>query len=254
MELNERHQKIIDLVRENLFISSQKLSKLLYVSTATIRRDLVYLSDKGLIKRSHGGAVSIYSTQIEYSNYVRTQAQIIEKKKIAAKCYEYLDDGLAYFIDSSTTVSHVIPYFGHFNDLTIVTNGIDIAEQLSVFTQFHLFLTCGRISFNTNSAVGADTVSYINRFNCNIFLFSCNAISADGGVMEADYEQMETKQAMLLKSKKHILLVDHTKFGKNATFKTCDFSEIDVLITDAMPDIEFVNVLERNNVKLVISQ
>ena len=254
MLINTRHQKILDIVREHVTISTQKLADLLYVSSATIRRDIVFLDSKGLIKRTHGFVSSVFSTQIEFANLLRVQEQVQEKKKIAAKCYDFLKDDYTYFLDSSTTVSYIIPYISKFKGLTIITNGLDTANQLSTLTQFNLFLTCGSISYSTNSTIGSDTVDYINKFNGHIFLFSCNSISTNGGVTETNYEQMQTKTAMLKNSKTHILVVDNTKFGKLAPFKTCDFDDIDILITDKMPSEEFIQAFKENNVKLVVAE
>lgn len=253
MLINTRHQKILDIVREHVTIPTQKLAEMLYVSSATIRRDIAYLDSRGLIKRSHGFVTSIYSTQTEFTNFLRVQKQVPEKKKIAEKCFEFLKNDCTYFLDSSTTVSYIIPYFSKLKGLTIITNGLDTAQQLSALTQFNLFLTCGSISYSTNSTIGSDTVDYINKFNSHIFLFSCNAISVEGGITETNYEQMRTKTAMLKKSKTTILVADHTKFGKLASFKTCDFSDIDILITDKAPTKNFIKASEENNVKLVIA-
>ena len=253
MLVNNRHQKIINIVREHVTISTQKLADLLFVSSATIRRDIAYLDSRGLIKRSHGFVTSVFSTQMEFANLLRVQEQVQEKKRIAAKCYDFLKDDYTYFLDSSTTVSYIIPYISKFKGLTVITNGLDTANQLSLLTQFNLFLTCGSISYLTNSTVGSDTVAYINKFNSHVFLFSCNSISLNGGVTESNYEQMRAKTAMLKNSKTHILVVDSTKFGKLSSFKTCDFDDIDILITDKKPSKEFIKAFEQKNVKLVIA-
>lgn len=253
MLINERHQRIIDIVRENGTISTLKLSERLFVSPATIRRDLTFLSERGLIKRKHGYVQSIYKSQVEFTNLLRAQVQVPEKKKIAEKCSEFLRDEFTYFLDSSTTVEYLIPYFSKLSNITVITNGLETASKLSYFTQFHLFMAGGAISFSTNSTVGSDTVDHIKRFNSNIFIFSCRALSLSGGIMEANFEQMRTKTAMLENSKKHILLVDHTKFNQFSSFKTCDFSLIDILITDQMPPREYVDFFEKNNVKLIIA-
>ena len=254
MLINERHQKILDLLRDKVNISSQELSELLFVSPATVRRDLAYLYSKGLIIKHHGYAQSVFTSQVEYTSLIRAQAQINEKKRIAERCNEFLRDEFTYFIDSSTTASYVIPYFSKFSNITLVTNGLDTANQLSYFTQFHLFLVGGAISFSTNSTVGSDTVEHIKNFNSNIFIFSCQSIDINGGVMEANYEQMRTKAAMLGNSKKHILLVDSTKFDKLSSYKTCNFDDIDILITDKMPSQDYVKVFEKNNIRLIVAE
>ena len=253
MLTNDRHDQILKIINSERSISTKKLMSILFVSEATVRRDLSYMEEKGLLKRVHGGAIIINSPASEESSLIREQILVREKKRMAQEALRFIDNGYSCFIDSSTTVGHIIPLLNEFKELSIVTNGIHCALMFIKFTKFDVILTNGRVNFATGSTVGVDTVSYIKQFNCNVFIFSCSGISLSNGITEANIEQMRTKQEMIRQSSMHVLLVDHTKFDKIFFAKTCDFDRIDVIITDLMPSNDYVELFKKQNIRLIIA-
>lgn len=252
MLISERHQKILSILQKEKVVSTKKLREILFVSEATLRRDLTKMEQKGLIKRTYGGATIIESTAIESSILIREQKQISEKRKIAAKTLDLLRDNQSYFIDSSSTIGHLLYLFNKFKDITVITNGLNNAAILMQTTATNVYITPGFVNVKTNSIIGADTIEYINKFNCNFFLFSCAGISLNG-VTEANLEQSMVKREMLKNSKIHILLADHTKFNKIFLCKSCDFKDIDYLVTDLEPEREYIDLLEKTGVQLIIA-
>lgn len=252
MLISDRHQKILNILQEEKSVSNKKLIETLYVSEATLRRDLSKMEQKGLLQRTHGGATIIESPTNESSLMVREQKQIKEKRKICIKCYDFIQDNSSYFIDSSSTVSHLLPYFNNFKDITAITNGLHNAMILTQTTRANVYITSGVIYTKTNSILGSDTIDYINNFNCNAFIFSCGGVSPQG-VTEANFEQRLVKRAMLKNSKIHILLVDHTKFGKIYLSRTCGFEEIDYIITDQMPSPEYLEIFKQTKTKVIVA-
>lgn len=253
MLVQERQQKIIDILRKEKSISLKKLKKILYVSEATIRRDLSKLEQKGIIQRTHGGAILPEASTKESSILVRQQTQIKEKKKIARTCLPMISDDSSVFVDSSSTVGHLLYLFKELKGMTIITNGLNNALIASQNTNANLYLTPGIVFTKTNSVLGADTIDYVAGFNCNHFIFSCSGISLNQGVMEASFEQKLVKEAMLRQSKHHILLVDHTKFEKIFMTTTCGFDAIDTVITDRQPPDEYIRMFKESDVRLVVA-
>ncbi len=252
MLVQERQQKIIDILRKEKTISLRKLKDIFYVSEATIRRDLSKLEQKGIIQRTHGGAILPESSTEESSILVRQQTQIKEKKKIAHGCLPLIPDNASVFLDSSSTVGHLLYLLKDIKGLTIITNGLNNAMIASQSTNANLYLSPGIVFTKTNSVLGADTIDYVNGFNCNYFIFSCSGISLNHGVMEASFEQKMVKEAMLRKSKHHILLVDHTKFEKIYMTTTCGFDVIDVVITDKQPPDDYIKMFKEHDVELIV--
>ena len=134
-----------------------------------------------------------------------------------------------------------------------MTNGLNNAAILTNSSNVRVYLPGGIIYNNTNSVLGIDTVTYIKNFNCNAFIFSCGGISLSAGITEASLEQALVKREMLNHSKLHILLVDHTKFDKIYLCQTCDFSDIDYVITNKKPSDDYINAFKKSGTTLMVS-
>lgn len=252
MLISERHQKILEILQKEKSISTKKLMDLLYVSEATIRRDLTKMELKGLLKRTHGGATIIDSSFRESSYLIREQTLVKEKRKIALKCLEFLNDNTTYFVDSSSTIGHLLYYFTDFKNITVITNGLNNAIILSQTSSANVYLVPGILCDKTISLLGSETLDYIKKFNCDIFLFSCGGISPNG-ISEPNYEQGIIKKGMLKQAKMNILLVDHTKFNKNYLYNFNNFEDIDYIITDETPDDIYIDLCKKTNTKLIIT-
>jgi len=252
MLISERHQKIMDILQKEKAASIKKLMAALFISEATLRRDLTKMEQKGLIKRTYGGATIIESIANESSILVREQKQIKEKRKIAVHALNLIKDNNSYFVDSSSTVGHLLYRFNNFKDITVITNGLNNAAILMQTSSAHVYITPGMVNTKTNSILGADTIEYINKFNCNAFLFSCGGITLEG-ITEANPEQSLVKREMLKKSQLHILLADYTKFNKIFLCRSCGFEDIDYLITDRIPNHKFQDILAKADVRLIIA-
>ena len=141
MELNERQQDIINLLREKGKISVSALSKKLNYSEMTIRRDLTKMEKAGLLKRSHGMALEndINSQPIT----TRSFAQDDEKRKLCKKASKYLEDKMMVFLDSSSTCMYLIPYIAEHKDICIFTNSVQVLLSAA---NFHIpcYLTGGK--------------------------------------------------------------------------------------------------------------
>ncbi|MFA7435608.1 MAG: DeoR/GlpR family DNA-binding transcription regulator [Bacilli bacterium] len=251
MLIAERHQQILAIVKKHKTISTNELIDLVFVSPATLRRDLIKMEKNGLIKRSFG-AVSLIDSLSETSIYIRSQEQIKEKKQIANACMPLLGDNSSYFIDSSSTIGVLLQLFDRFKNSTIITNGIDNARILAETKLLKTYITPGLINYTTNSIIGIDAINYINSFNCNYFIFSCTGVNVNG-INEANFEQNAIKKAMLTNSKTKILLVDHTKFDKIYLSKTVNFNKIDYIITDKQPRSEYLEIFKEANVNLIVT-
>jgi len=253
MLINDRYDKILALLQKEKSISVKRLTDLLFVSEATLRRDLTIMEQKGLLQRNYGGASIIESATVESSLIVREQKQIKEKRKIAIKCLDFIHEGESYFIDSSSTVTQILYLLKSYKDLTFITNGLNNALILANSSDAKVYLTSGIVFTKTNSILGTEAIEYLKNFFCSAFIFSCGGISLNEGITEASYEQSLVKRTMINQSKLHILLVDHTKFSKIFLCRTCGFERIDYLITDQMPSDEYMDLFSKNNVKVLIA-
>jgi DeoR family fructose operon transcriptional repressor len=253
MILNERQQKIFDILKKEKSISVKSLLNRLFVSDSTLRRDLTLMQNQGIIYRTHGHAMLLDPTSSESSILVRVKTRVKEKNAIAIACSKLLANDDSYFIDSSSTAGYVLPHLEQYQNVTVVTNGLNNAAILTNTPNVKVYLPGGIIYSNTNSVLGIDTSDYIKRFNCNAFIFSCGGISLKAGVTEVSLEQALIKREMLHQSKTHILLVDSSKFDKTYLCQTANFEALNYIVTDKMPTKAYRDAFEQANVKLIIA-
>lgn len=250
----ERHNKILDIINTRKSARVGDLSKALYVSAATVRRDLAKMEKSGLIKRSHGGAVLFESSNGESAISVRELENIKEKKLIAELAVSFISSNSVIFMDSSSTAGMVIPYLSQFKYLTVITNGLKNALLLSEKTEARIHMPGGIVNSRSNSLLGSDTLDYLSGLNAGLAIFSCSGLTPGNGVTDASFEQSRLKKSLIRNSKVRVLLCDSSKFGNIFMCRTCGIDELDYIITDRSPLQEYLEAAEKQNCEIIWPQ
>ena len=232
MALTERQKDILQSLKTYKKLSVKTLAEELFVSEATIRRDLSEMQTMGLIERSHGGAVLPENAE-EVSIFFRMERNASEKERVATKAILHIPPFKSVFIDSSSTALALAERID-LSHKTVVTNNLQTAIQLSKKNNVNLILLGGNVHFNTNSATGAWTARQLADFSFDLMLSSCAAV-CNGAAFERSIEQKEIKKVAFERCQKRILLVDHTKFNAHGTYRLADLSEYDFVTTDFVP-------------------
>lgn len=231
----ERLEQIMNYLRQKQTATVKVLAKRLFVSEATVRRDLNELEHQGLIKRIHGGAVLLDGASRELPLYVREQQSAEAKRLIASKAAHYLHDGQVIFLDASSTVMYLIKYFENFHSLTLITNGLKTAQELSTLNH-KVYCTGGLMLHNSSAYVGDYATDFVRNFNADLFFFSSRGVSRDGLITDASSEETHVRKVMFEQSQKRIFLCDHTKIGQIYCYNLCSVSQTDDYITDLTPE------------------
>ena len=232
MALTERQKDILKSLKTNKKVSVNKLAEELYVSEATIRRDLSEMQNMGLIERSHGGAVLPENAE-EVSIFFRMERNANEKERVATKALLHIPPFKSVFVDSSSTALALAERLD-LSYKTVVTNNLQTAIQLSRKKNVNLIALGGNVHFNNNSATGTWTARQLEDFSFDLMLSSCAAV-CNGASYERSIEQKEIKKVAFERCQKRILLVDHTKFDAFGTYRLVDLSEYDCVVTDLTP-------------------
>lgn len=227
----ERLEHILAYLRQKQTSTVKALAKLLYVSEATVRRDLTILERQGLVKRLHGGAALLDSATRELPLYVREQQNAEAKCIIAGKAAHYIHDGQVIFLDASSTAMYLIKYLEAFNSLTIVTNGLKTAQELSTLNH-KIYCTGGLMLHNSSAYVGDYAVEFVRHFNADLFFFSSRGVSEEGLITDASSEETYVRKVMFEQSRKRIFLCDQSKRGQIYCYNLCSVSQTDDYITD----------------------
>ena len=231
MYQRERTEKIIEILKENGFVTVKFLMDELHYSSATVNRDLNYLQNQNIIKRSFGGAELAEDKKIPL--YFRYSKMRTIKNKIGKKAAEFIEDGDTIFIDCSTTAQYIGKYITDRKNLCVITNNLSLASFLSEYG-INCFCLGGKISEPPYMVYSAQTVENAKRYSADKFFFSAGGISPNGKICCSDSDNHTLLiQTMLENSKQRFILFDHVKIKReNAARYLATFSDVDVVITD----------------------
>ena len=247
----ERQDEIMEILNRNKSATVEELAAELFVSGATIRRDLRAMEEKGLIKRSHGGAMPFKSSAEESAFAIREQENTGAKRSIANLAVRLIKNGDSLFFDSSTTSGLIIPMLNNFKYLSVTTTGLRNALLLSQTNNVKIYIAGGQIQNHSNSIIGTDTMDYISRIHADISLISCSGVDLKNGFTDASIEQAKLKQQMRKNSNKVAMLCDSTKINKTFLCTDFYFDEIDYFITEKALPQEYMEKISRTKCKVI---
>lgn len=253
MKAFERRELIINMLYRHKKVYVADLAQQFEVSEETIRRDLEKLDQEGIVKKSYGGAVLNIHTNEDPSYSHRHSVNIEEKRMIAANVLDLINDGDSLMTDTSSTAFEALKRIIEAKaNLTIITNSLVVLSEFQHSGQ-KLICTGGVLGSETNSFVGPNAAHTIQKYNVDVALFSCKAISMTGEISDSNEEESELKVLMQQQANKVILLVDHTKFDRIAFVKLFSFRKVDYIVTDTKPSDEWISFLRRHQVSLIYS-
>ena len=229
----EREQEILGILKsKNGFVTVKHLCEALFTSESSIRRDLKSLEQRGMVKRSYGGAaiVTNFSGIVNFNSRTRQNTQ--EKKEIASKAAALINDGDVVFLDQSSSAFYVANEIINRHSLTVVTNNIEIMMLLSN-SGIKLISSGGYLSEeNRNCLIGGDAQNTFRNIYADIVFFSVKGITDDGIMWDCSREEVVVRNTMFQNSAQKVMLCDGSKFGVHAPYKQCNVSDIDFLICD----------------------
>ncbi len=237
----QRQERILEILKEENYITANKLAKTLFVSLPTIRRDLNELARKELIIRNHGGAKKINSEKAVMPVEFRKTINYREKRKLCERACALIKDNSLIFIDASTTTLQMTDFLTANQQLTVVTNSILISTILTK-KGVKNYLTGGELQQNSLCYAGNFAESFIRQFNFNLSFFSCHGVDENNNIVDTSLSETSLRRTLLSQTEKSVFLCDSSKFGVNAPYNLMNVNELDVIITDKL-DLKLKNAL-----------
>ena len=234
MYAEERHQAIAELVASRGRVAVTELASHFEVTTETVRRDLSQLERLKLLRRVHGGAVSMRSvTMLEAQLSDRDHAQSTEKERIARAAVSLLPEGgCTLLLDAGSTTIRLAGLLPSNEHWTVITHAVPIAALLAPLPHVEVHLLPGRVRTTTQAAVGHVTVEAIGRLRADLAFVGTNGISIRHGLSTPDLDEAATKRAIVQSGERTVVLADASKIGQERTVRFAGLEEIDVLVTD----------------------
>lgn len=227
----ERYDKILAILEEEQYASAAKLSKILYVSLPTIRRDLAELGRRNRIVRSHGGAKIIQPEHVVAPLNFRKTVHAAQKRALCRRAAELVNDNDIIFIDASTTTLQMADFLSDKKGITVITNGIPIATLL-VQKGIKTCCTGGEIFENSLAHFGSFAEDFIRRFNIDTLFFSCHGVNDEGMLTDPSLPETQIRRVAIGQSKKTVFLCDETKLSLSTPYNLVSICDIDCVITD----------------------
>ncbi|HGQ9711695.1 TPA: DeoR/GlpR family DNA-binding transcription regulator [Streptococcus pneumoniae] len=243
---DERVLELIEIIKKKKRIAVKELAEITFSSTSTLRRDLIFLENQGLIKRKHGYVTLSSMNTIELSHQIREGESTRQKRLIASLAKDFIRSGMCIYLDSSTTVYELCPYLSELDNLIIFTNGLHTAQTLSetVKNSSKIFITSGEVKHQSCSVVNYDKEnSLLDHFNIDLAFCSARGID-DQYVYEASLSQAISKKNIIDKAHETILLIDSSKFYKTGFFKINPLSKYTTFISDTLPNQKLLDAVE----------
>jgi DeoR family transcriptional regulator, fructose operon transcriptional repressor len=231
MIVEERRQKLADIVRQRGFVPLPELVDEMGVSESTVRRDLDYLHDAGLLRRTHGGALAISGGPALSAFDERSQSQAIEKRQIGQTMASLIQDGETVLLDGGTTTLEVARHLLG-RSLQVVTNSLPIAQLFSGSRDVDLVLIGGYVYPKTGVALGVLAQEAMKNLHVHRTVLSVSGLTARG-LFNENLLLVETERAMMACSDETNVVADHTKFGRSALTFLSDWSAITRVVVDS---------------------
>src|SRR6266545_4291209 len=236
LSTDERRRALIDALRRDRRINVRETSAQLGISEVTVRADLDALEQEGLAQRVWGGAVLPAGLRHEPRFAARLKQHREEKQRIAAAAASLIADGDSVMLDASSTAFYLAPYLKQRAELTVITNGLNLASELAVSEQITTILIGGVLRGRNSSLVGMLGEEMLGKLYASKGFFSARGLSLEQGLSERHIPEAQLKSAMARRVGQVIALLDASKLDQTSLTSFCSFERLRMLITAGPAD------------------
>jgi DeoR family glycerol-3-phosphate regulon repressor len=253
MELNPRQSELIEAVKRHGVLSIEALAERFSVTLQTVRRDVHKLSEAGLLARYHGGVRTPGSTTENIAYRQRQALQAAAKLSIANAVAKRIPNGCSLLMNIGTTTEAVAHALLNHKDLRIITNNIHIATLMSANPSCELILAGGLVRSGDQGIFGEATVDFISQFKVDIGIVGTSSIENDGTLRDFDFREVKVTQTIMKRSREVWMVADHSKFNRPAMVEVGSLKDLDILFTDQVPPVSFVELMQNEGVECAIT-
>lgn len=252
MMAEERRQKILSLLQTDGRVLVSNLSKVFNVSQITIRKDLDSLHSRGLVQRSHGGALPPTSSALfDPSLQEKQQLHAEEKQRIAEAAVKMVQEGSCVMLDSGTTTAAIAQALKKFSALTVITNSINIAAELAS-TNLEVILTGGTLRKNSFSLVGPVAEDVLAEMHADVLFLGVDGFDPEIGLTTPNLLESRVNRAMISSATKIVAVCDSTKFYRRSLSRIVPVSALHHVITDHGVPQATVDALKKHNIGITL--
>jgi len=248
----DRRNEIVSLVNEKGRAKVEELSQYFNVSAVTIRNDLNYLEERGLIHRAYGGALTRKEVAFDPTLTEKARLHAEEKKRIGARAATMVFDGDSIVLDSGTTTLEIAKAIRERKDLTVMTNAINIATELAGLPDVTVMLTGGTLRERSFSLVGPFAESALKAFYFDKLFLGVDGFDIEFGLTTPNILEAQLNRVMIEVSRETVVVVDSSKFGKRSLSLIAPLDRVQSIITDSGVPEEYRKILEQKRIQTIV--
>lgn len=252
MLTEERRGAIVSLLRENGKVRVKELSRRFKISDVTIRTDLKELHQRGLVFKSRGGAVLPILVTGEPTLKEKFDKHADEKSRIGAAAADLIKDGETVILDSGTTTQEIAKRIKERHDLTVITNGVNIATELAGIRSIQIILLGGVLRHGALSIVGHFAEEMLSQLTADKLFMAADGCTPEFGISTPKFEESRINQAMVGIAAEKYLVADSSKFGKNSLSRIVSLWEMNGVICDHGLPSEYQEEIRSQGLQLIL--
>lgn len=249
----ERRSQIVELINRQKTVSNTELMEKFGISIETVRRDLDYLEQQGFLRKVYGGAVANISlgSEPEYASRSRTNFQ--EKNAIAKEAVKLIAPGDTVFLGVGTTVQAMVQYMKNIGPLTVFTNALRTAVELSEIADCTVILPGGQLRGKELTLSGFPADENLLNFNVDKAFIGIGGITEEG-ITDFHIGEARLHRQLVLNARQSVALADSSKIGARAMNNVCTLEQVSIVVTDGNASKQAVKALEKNGTKVIVAK
>ena len=252
MIAEKRKELILKMLDATGIVHIQELMKQCKVSEITVRRDLVDLESKGLLVRTHGGAVKSKAVEMLFYYDYKSNQHRQNKDYICQLAANYIQEGDIIFIDCGTTLSMITKYIINFKNLTVISTSLPVVSELIRFPNIRVSLIGGEIDNERQATYGSLAEFMIGKYHAKKAFIAADGLSLKKGLSSYDDQESSITKKMIENSDEVFLLCDSSKIEKNSFIAFALVTDIHHLITDKEITPEHLKMYQDFGVDVII--
>ena len=255
----ERLQSIADRVLAGSRVYVEELAREFSVSPSSIRIDLAELETRGLLTRTHGGA--ILSEKVDghvitqkSSLEMRRRLHLAEKDAIGRAAAALIDEGDTLMMDGGSTTLYVARHLAAKRNLTVITNAVSLLPDLMTLPDVQIYVTGGLLDLSFATLLGDLAIDGLSHFRTAKAILGIDGISVGSGLSVTNAFVAATKRKMIAASEQVIVVSDHTKLDQVCLIPLAPLSDMDYLVTDDGATTESVEAIRRCGARVILAR
>lgn len=243
---------ILYLLEVRKRVSNAELCQALNLSSSTVRKKLAKMEDKGLLIRTHGGAISTDSDRDETLEK-KLRLNIPQKKAIASVAAQLFEDGKVLSFGGGSTILELIPFIRKLHSGVVLTNSTMLTPQIILNSNLEVNINGGIVRGRTGCVVGTFADQLFRTIKADKAFIGCDSFNLEHGAESSNILVGKVEQCMLENAKERYILCDSTKLNQYTLFSIAQVNEITALITDDMANPDYINRLRHHGLKVIVA-